>query len=303
PFFNIISNEDDNHEYDEESMENDSNDESSIDDAAAQNGTMLFKSPFGKKNGATIPERWQGVVNVLFEGGEQLTIIGGENVYENVALRTCWLAWGRFKSGHHKHAQAQIRLTGAVENEDSWTNLVRIVAEVEEVELDKKSEAAESHKQSTELMEQSNREGALLVEASLARMCRGSKMTTDGSAAEDSGASAAYFPRSKRSQHRELQKQMSQRASLFIDNTQQIIATSSQNQQDNHNELMQRQQDNHSELMQGQKELMRTFQHQMNIGFSQLAQAQAEASDRKVAVSDRQTAAFEALASALLTKK
>ncbi|KAF9150207.1 hypothetical protein BGX20_005768 [Mortierella sp. AD010] len=76
---------------------------------------------------------------------------------------------------------------------------------------------------------------------------------------------------------------MSQKASQFIDNAQQIIATSSQKQQDNHNELMQRQQDNHR--------------------FSQLAQAQAEASDRQVAASDRQTAAFEALASALLAKK
>ncbi|KAF9367256.1 hypothetical protein BGX21_007639, partial [Mortierella sp. AD011] len=186
-----------------------------------------------------------------------------------------------FKSGHHKHTQAQRRLTGAVENEDFWTNLVRSVVELEEVELDKKREATESRKRSAELMEQSNREGALLVEASLARMRRGSNTTTDGSATEDSGTSAAYFPRSKRSRHRELQKQMSQKASLFIDNAQQIIATSSQSQQDNHNELMQRQQDNHSELMQGQKELMPTLQHQMNISSSQLAQAQAEASDRQ----------------------
>ncbi|KAF9369468.1 hypothetical protein BGX21_005949, partial [Mortierella sp. AD011] len=96
-------------ESQDEDDENDLNDESSVDDTTTQNGSdgpststgrktpfrgftarsdhsvallkaMLFKSPFDKKNGATIPERWQGVVNVLFEGGEQLKTIGGKNV-------------------------------------------------------------------------------------------------------------------------------------------------------------------------------------------------------------------------------
>ncbi|KAF8943715.1 hypothetical protein BGZ46_006452, partial [Entomortierella lignicola] len=227
-------------------------------------------------NGAIIPERWQGVVNVLLEGGEQLKTIGGKNVYENVAPRTCRLAWDKFKSDHHKHIQAQRRLTGAVENEDFWTNLVRSVVELEEVELDKKKETTESRKRSAELMEQGNREGALLVDASLARMRRASNTTSDGSAVEDSGTAVTYFSRSKRNRRHELQQQISQKATQFIDNAQQIIATSTQKQQDNYGELMQ---------------TPLASQQQMHIGFTQLAQAQAEAVDRQVAASDRQTAA------------
>jgi len=147
---------------------------------------MLLQSPFDKNNGHKVPDRWQKVVDVLIQTGEAGLCPGNRNEYEHVTTWACRLAWDRFKEAHHNHLKAQSRLTGAIDN-DEWEDLVHSVIELEEVEEECKKSAASNKKRSAELQEQSNRDGAMLVEASLQRISRAHNTSTESSVSEDSG--------------------------------------------------------------------------------------------------------------------
>lgn len=150
---------------------------------------ILLKPPFGIENGSTVPERWQAVVNILKETGSK-NAVGGKNEYEHVIPRTCQLAWNKFRQDHNDHVRAQERLTGAVENEDHWTNLLRVVVELEEAELvKKKASSSSSKKTSAELEEQKNKQGAALVSAAMSHMKRRRESSSDTDTSDTSGSS------------------------------------------------------------------------------------------------------------------
>ncbi|KAG0021916.1 hypothetical protein BGZ82_011171 [Podila clonocystis] len=241
---------------------------------------MLLQSPFDKKNGQLVPDRWKKVVNLLVQNGEAELRTGNRNEFEHVSVRACRLAWERFKKDHQNHLQAQARLTGAVDN-DEWEDLVHSVVELEEVEEDRKKAVLASKKRSAELLEQSNRDGAMLVEASLQRMSRTRNITSD-SVSEDSGTERGR-PRPRRERQQEVQQQMVE----FLQYAKDRIANSAQRQEDRDNNL---------------KEAFQASQQQTANLLQHVLENQAQASIMQVEASNKQTQVMEALL-ALLSKK
>ncbi|KAF9173131.1 hypothetical protein BGX21_003688 [Mortierella sp. AD011] len=102
---------------------------------------MLRCSPFDKANGSSVHERWQGVINILIEAGEQQVEVGGKNAYLNVIPRTCQLAWDRFKEDYTRviesHSSERLGMT-----RDGWNNLVHQVLELEQAGKVRKKKGA-----------------------------------------------------------------------------------------------------------------------------------------------------------------
>jgi len=88
---------------------------------------------------------------------------------------------------HQKHLEAQSQLTGAVDNND-WNNLVHSVVKLEEVKEERKKALTGSKKQSAELLEQSNHDGAKLIKASMVHMNRSHTSAVDSSVSKESGS-------------------------------------------------------------------------------------------------------------------
>ncbi|KAF9993888.1 hypothetical protein BGZ80_004754 [Entomortierella chlamydospora] len=102
---------------------------------------MLRCSPFDKANGSSVHDRWQGVINILIQAGEQQVEVGGKNAYLNVIPRTCQLAWDRFKEDYTRaiesHSSERLGMT-----RDGWNNLVHQVLELEQAGKVRKKKGA-----------------------------------------------------------------------------------------------------------------------------------------------------------------
>ncbi|KAF9433121.1 hypothetical protein BGZ76_009874 [Entomortierella beljakovae] len=272
-----------------------------------------MKPPFDKTSRVKVPERWLAVVDVLKQGGER----GGQGTkeYENVTYRTCMLAWNKFREEHMSRVNAQAKITGAVENQDAWTNLVRTVFALEEAEKGKKKSASGSKKTSPELREQPNQQGASLVAAAVSGMKRQRPPTTSTGISDASASASESETTRRRSRPRNNYQQDTQKFQKLILDLQRKLDQSSADQR-NRVELLLRAISNMEERTERQvasistvlglsserqtAELARVVTTAISSSAQINADAVKSAADRQAVVADRQAAALEALASALL---
>ncbi|KAF9578757.1 hypothetical protein BGW38_005293 [Lunasporangiospora selenospora] len=211
---------------------------------------MLLKPPFDKLGGP-VHKRWMSVVGVLKESAQQELFLenGGpdseeqdsqRNIYWNVEVRTCRLAWDKFKSELKEHDKQRSKKTGAVADETEWLTLIRSVVEVEELEEDRRMEtvAAASRKRSAELMEQNNRDGARLRDAA---MMEEPRRRVD----VDSGSETANSSEPRRARRRRNNTELRSRMEEFIKNTEEKIIESTRRTEESHR----RQEDRHTTMM------------------------------------------------------
>ncbi|KAF8958292.1 hypothetical protein BGZ46_002005 [Entomortierella lignicola] len=252
---------------------------------------MILHPPFDKATGSTVPARWQRVAEALHEVGENIIrIAGGANIYENVIGRTCQRSWATFREEYKTHERASRSLTGAVENETPWTNLLRTVVELEDLELGKMKEATKSRKRSAELQEQSSHDGAMLVEAAMS--CVRSPRSI-----EDTNVSSE-----KRSRPRREKDNAITMVREAIQQTREQISEAKETQLIRDNEEREAQGKHDNEM----KEILRRLEDSSNLQATALeavvSRQEAVANKQEEAV-NRQTVAIEALAAAILGKK
>ncbi|KAF9362622.1 hypothetical protein BGX34_005808 [Mortierella sp. NVP85] len=250
---------------------------------------MLLKPPFAKSEGND-SERWIKVIQILQEGTAQSATMMGtgtdDNVYMNVEPRTCKLAWARFKEELKEHDK--LKKTGVVADETPWLSLIRSVVEKEEIEEERRKNAAKSTKRSAELMEQNNRDGVNLRDAA---MMAGPRRRKTGSDSDSAAPSDRTHDRKRR------QDQRRQLMEEFIQSTQLQIAESSKVYEDRHTAMMESQ----TNLMTAMNNSSAQLQQLVTI---QLQNQEALRIDRANAAEDRQrqTAVIEVLLN-LLSKR
>ncbi|KAF9974815.1 hypothetical protein BGZ65_008553 [Modicella reniformis] len=258
---------------------------------------MLLKPPFIKSAGP-IHKRWMAVIDVLKQGAAQKAYLEAElratevtntqednNPYRNVEPRTCRLAWEKFKAELKEHDKQKARKTGAVADETQWLTLIRAVVEVEELEEEKRAEAAASNtrKRSAELMEQINKDGATLRDAAMqdGPRRRGAESETDSTSTSEPRRTR---PRKRRAQdHREL-------IELFIQRSEKQITDASRRQKERYDEATRRQE----EISRSQEEISRQMMTALSKNSDQVQQlVTIQMQDRERTAEERERAKEE----------
>ncbi|KAF9436839.1 hypothetical protein BGZ76_002800 [Entomortierella beljakovae] len=240
---------------------------------------MLRHSPFNKANGPSVPKRWGVVVDSLKVLGASNVDIGESNPYDNVIARTCQLAWSSFRASYYEHEKAQ-RLTGSMQNEHEWNNLLRRVVESEEREKGNDKKRKERNNPLAELIEQTRDDGEILVETSTTRM----KRPRIGITSESESATDSPDPESLWHYHRHQKIDTNNNNNTNNTNIMEELVRFVKDQYVENRRIQQKHADEMRETMDRQFQMMDRQTRTMEAAF------------------DRQTAALEALA-VILSKK
>ncbi|KAF9343046.1 hypothetical protein BGX26_006346 [Mortierella sp. AD094] len=235
---------------------------------------MLRCSPFDKANGSSVHDRWQGVINILIQAGEQQVEAGGKNAYLNVIPRTCQLAWDRFKEDYNRaiesHSSERLGTT-----RDGWNNLVHQVLELEQAGKVRKKKGAK--RSNADDGDHENNRAQLDDDAFVSRLSRRLFSDTDMSVNDDDQPQSSRHRLDDSASLHRIQKQISE----FVRYAKEKIDDSSRRQEYRDKVLV-------DTLTNTQQKLLQTMNNLIA---------------KQEAASERQVLAIEALTAALLRKK